>query len=125
MNDVSRNYRLPQIETFTTLRLSAPGVSQLGPNQVGFAAGINYSANGGRVRSNNFMIDGQDNNDFGVAGAAIPLNNPDLIQEVRLVTNQFTAEFGRNSSSVFNAITKRRRQRDFMVRHSGFITITR
>jgi len=89
------------------LALSAPGVSQLGPNQVGFAAGINYSANGGRVRSNNFMIDGQDNNDFGVAGASIPLNNPDLIQEVRLVTNQFTAEFGRNSSSVFNAITKR------------------
>ena len=87
--------------------LSAPGVSQLGPNQTGFAAGINYSANGGRVRSNNFMIDGQDNNDFGVAGASIPLNNPDVIQEVRLVTNQFTAEFGRNSSSVFNAITKR------------------
>lgn len=87
--------------------LSAPGVSQLGPNQVGFANGINYSSNGGRVRSNNFMIDGQDNNDFGVAGAAIPLNNPDLIQEVRLVTNQLTAEFGRNSSSVFNAITKR------------------
>lgn len=87
--------------------LSAPGVSQLGPNQTGFAAGINYSANGGRVRSNNFMIDGQDNNDFGVAGASIPLNNPDVIQEVRLVTNQLTAEFGRNSSSVFNAITKR------------------
>ena len=36
------------------------------------------------------MIDGQDNNDFGVAGASIPLNNPDVIQEVRLVTNQFT-----------------------------------
>lgn len=87
--------------------LSAPGVSQLGPNQTGFASGINYSANGGRVRSNNFMIDGQDNNDFGIAGASIPLNNPDLIQEVRLVTNQLTAEFGRNSSSVFNAITRR------------------
>ena len=87
--------------------LAAPGVSQLGPNQTGFTNGISYSANGGRVRSNNFMIDGQDNNDFGVAGASIPLNNPDLIQEVRLITNQFTAEFGRNSSSVFNAITKR------------------
>jgi hypothetical protein len=86
--------------------LSAAGVSQLGPNQVGFANGINFSANGGRIRSNNFMIDGQDNNDFGVAGAAVPLNNPDVIQEVRLVTNQFTAEFGRNGSAVFNAITK-------------------
>jgi outer membrane receptor protein involved in Fe transport len=86
--------------------LSAPGVSQLQSNQSGFTNGINYSANGGRLRSNNFLIDGQDNNDFGVGGGAVQLNNPDLIQEVRLVTNQFTAEFGRNSSSVFNAITK-------------------
>lgn len=86
--------------------LSAPGVSQLGAGQTGFASGISYSSNGGRVRSNNFMVDGQDNNEPGVAGAAQPLNNPDLIQEVRLITNQFLAEYGRNSSSVFNAITK-------------------
>ncbi len=86
--------------------LSAPGVSQLGAGQTGFAAGISYSSNGGRVRSNNFMVDGQDNNEPGVAGAAQPLNNPDLIQEVRLITNQFLAEYGRNSSSIFNAITK-------------------
>ena len=86
--------------------LSAAGVSQLQSNQSQFTNGINYSANGGRLRSNNFLIDGQDNNDFGVAGAVVGLNNPDLIQEVRLVTNQFTAEYGRNSSSVFNAITK-------------------
>jgi hypothetical protein len=86
--------------------LSAPGVSQLGAGQTGFANGISYSSNGGRVRSNNFMVDGQDNNEPGVAGAAQPLNNPDLIQEVRLITNQFLAEYGRNSSSIFNAITK-------------------
>jgi hypothetical protein len=86
--------------------LSAAGVGQLNSGQSQFANGINFSANGGRVRSNNFMIDGQDNNDFGVAGAAIPLNNPDAIQEVRLITNQFSAEYGRNSSAVFNAITK-------------------
>ncbi|HWN08878.1 MAG TPA: carboxypeptidase-like regulatory domain-containing protein [Pyrinomonadaceae bacterium] len=89
-----------------SVALSAPGVSQLGAGQTGFAAGISYSSNGGRVRSNNFMVDGQDNNEPGVAGAAQPLNNPDLIQEVRLITNQFLAEYGRNSSSVFNAITK-------------------
>ena len=87
--------------------LSAPGVSQVVTGQSTFAgANTTFSANGGRVRSNNFMIDGQDNNDFGVAGATVGLNNPDLIQEVRLVTNQFTAEFGRNGSAVFNAITK-------------------
>jgi hypothetical protein len=88
------------------IALSAPGVSQLQSNQAGFTNGINYSSNGGRLRSNNFLLDGQDNNDFGVAGAVVQLNNPDLIQEVRLVTNQFSAEYGRNSSSVFNAITK-------------------
>ncbi|HYE16551.1 MAG TPA: carboxypeptidase regulatory-like domain-containing protein [Pyrinomonadaceae bacterium] len=86
--------------------LSAPGISQVVTGQSSFASQIGFSANGGRVRSNNFMIDGQDNNDFGVAGATVGLNNPDLIQEVRLVTNQFTAEFGRNGSAVFNAITK-------------------
>jgi hypothetical protein len=86
--------------------LSAAGVSQLNSGQSDFAGGTNFSANGGRTRSNNFMIDGQDNNNFGVAGSTIPLNNPDLIQEVRLVTNQFSAEYGRNSSAVFNAVTK-------------------
>ena len=105
------NRRLAELPIATNrnvynIALSAPGVSQLQSNQSGFTNGINYSANGGRLRSNNFLLDGQDNNDFGVAGAVVQLNNPDLIQEVRLVTNQFSAEYGRNSSSVFNAITK-------------------
>ncbi|HEY9436686.1 MAG TPA: carboxypeptidase-like regulatory domain-containing protein [Blastocatellia bacterium] len=86
--------------------LSAAGVSQLGSGQTGFAAGMSYSSNGGRVRSNNFMLDGQDINDPSVAGGQQPLNNPDLVQEVRLVTNQFAAEFGRNSGSVLSVITK-------------------
>jgi hypothetical protein len=86
--------------------LSAPGISQLQSNQSQFAQGIGFSANGGRQRSNNFMIDGQDNNDTGIAGASVQLNNPDLIQEVRLITNQFSAEYGRNGSAIFNAVTK-------------------
>lgn len=103
--------RLTELPLATTrsvynIALSAPGVSQLNSGQTAFAGGTNFSSNGGRVRSNNFMIDGQDNNNFGVAGSTIPLNNPDLIQEVRLVTNQFSAEYGRNSSAVFNAITR-------------------
>ncbi len=42
------------------IALSAPGVSQIGAGQTGFANGISFSSNGGRLRSNNFMIDGQD-----------------------------------------------------------------
>jgi hypothetical protein len=103
--------RLSELPLATTrsvynIALSAPGVSQLNSGQSAFAGGTNFSSNGGRTRSNNFMIDGQDNNNFGVAGSTIPLNNPDAIQEVRLVTNQFSAEYGRNSSAVFNAITR-------------------
>ncbi|HEY2964540.1 MAG TPA: TonB-dependent receptor [Pyrinomonadaceae bacterium] len=103
--------RLSELPLATTrsvynIALSAPGVSQLNSGQTSFAGGTNFSSNGGRTRSNNFMIDGQDNNNFGVAGSTIPLNNPDAIQEVRLVTNQFSAEYGRNSSAVFNAITR-------------------
>lgn len=86
--------------------LSTPGVSQLGSGQTGFASGISFSANGGRVRSNNFMIDGQDINDPSVAGGQLALNNPDAIQEVRITTSQFLPEFGRNSGSVVNFIGK-------------------
>lgn len=86
--------------------LSVPGVSQLGSGQTGFANGISFSSNGGRVRSNNFMVDGQDLNDPSVAGVQQPLNNPDLIQEVRIITSQFAPEFGRNSGSVVNIVTK-------------------
>ena len=59
-----------------------------------------------RLRSNNFMIDGQDSNDPSVTGRQQQLNNTDIIQEVRLITNQFAAEFGRAAGSVVNVVTK-------------------
>lgn len=86
--------------------LSVPGVSQLGSGQTGFANGISFSANGGRLRSNNFMLDGQDINDPSLSGGQIALNNPDSIQEVRIITNQFLAEYGRNSGSIVNFVGK-------------------
>ena len=88
------------------LALSAPGVSQLGSGQTGFASGTNFSSNGMRVRSNNFMIDGQDSNDPSVTGRQQPINNTDTVQEVRLITNQFAAEFGRAAGSIVNVVTK-------------------
>lgn len=86
--------------------LSVPGVSQLSSGQTGFSSGLSFSANGGRLRSNNFMLDGQDINDPSLSGGQLQLNNPDAIQEVRIVTNQFLPEFGRNSGSVINFIGK-------------------
>jgi hypothetical protein len=86
--------------------LSVPGISQLSSGQTSFAQGISFSANGGRLRSNNFMLDGQDINDPSLSGGQIAINNPDAIGEVRIITNQFLAEYGRNSGSVVNFIGK-------------------
>jgi hypothetical protein len=86
--------------------LSAPGVSQLNSGNSAFATGTSFSANGMRTRANNFMLDGQDSNDQSIAGRAQWMNNPDAVKEVRLTTNQFTAEYGRSAGSVVNAITK-------------------
>ena len=106
--DTTRVAELPVMNSrdVFALALSAPGVSQLGSGQSVFASGTNFSSNGMRVRSNNFMIDGQDSNDPSVTGRQQPINNTDIIQEVRLITNQFAAEFGRAAGSIVNAATK-------------------
>lgn len=89
------------------LALSIPGVSQLGSGQSNFAAGgVNFSVNGMRVRSNNFMIDGQDSNDPSVTGNQQTINNPDIVAEVRVITSQFLPEYGRTGGSIFSVVTK-------------------
>ena len=95
--------------------LSTPGVSQLVTGQATFAGpslgqnpqiGLSFSVNGGRLRSNNFMLDGQDMNDPTFAGAEVALNNPDAIREITIITNQFKAEYGHNTSSIINVVGK-------------------
>lgn len=89
------------------LALQVPGVSQLSNGQTGFASGgVNFSSNGMRLRSNNFMIDGQDSNDPSVTGNQQTINNPDIVAEVRIITNQFLPEYGRSAGSVVNVVTK-------------------
>ena len=86
--------------------LSAPGVSQLNSGNSVFASGTNFSSNGMRPRGNNFMVDGQDTNDPSVTGRIQVMNNPDIVKEFRLVTNQFLAEHGRAAGSIVNVTTK-------------------
>ena len=62
--------------------------------------------NGARARSNNFLIDGMDNNDISVAGPVATLTNNDAIQEVSIQTSNFSSEFGRAGGAVINQITK-------------------
>ncbi|MCA1600768.1 MAG: TonB-dependent receptor, partial [Acidobacteria bacterium] len=86
--------------------LSTPGVIQLVTGQAAFARILSFSANGGRIRSNNFMLDGQDMNDPTFTGAEVALNNPDAIREISIITNQFKAEYGHNAASIVNVVGK-------------------
>jgi hypothetical protein len=63
------------------------------------------SVNGGRGRANNFSVNGGDANDQFVNLPTVQ-PSPDSIAEFRVLTNTFDAEYGRNSGSVVNVITK-------------------
>src|SRR6185295_2723594 len=65
-----------------------------------------FVVNGARGRSNNFMIDGTDNNDISVQGQAFLIRNPGSVQEVSVQTNNYDAEFGRAGGGVVNVITR-------------------
>ena len=86
--------------------LAAPGVSQLNSGNQVFATGTNFSVNGSRARSNSFLIDGQDSNDPVATGREQVMNNPEIVQEFRLITNQFSSEYGRTAGSVVSVVTK-------------------
>ena len=85
-----------------SLALTLPGVST---NRYSFGTGT-FSVNGSRGRSNNFMIDGTENNDISVAGQALQITNPDSVQEVSVQTSNYDAEYGRAGGAVVNLITR-------------------
>ena len=97
---------LPLNGGFDALTLFIPGVADTGSNSFSNSNGASFSSNGLRGRSNNFQIDGQSNNDNSVAGPSIFLGNQDVLDEVSVITNNFSVEYGRASGSVVNYVTK-------------------
>jgi Carboxypeptidase regulatory-like domain/TonB-dependent Receptor Plug Domain len=86
-----------------TLALTVPGVAT---SRFGVGGTGSFSVNGARNRSNNFMIDGMENNDISIAGQAFTITNPDTVQETSIQTTNFDAEYGRAGGAVVNVITK-------------------
>ncbi|HSH16120.1 MAG TPA: carboxypeptidase-like regulatory domain-containing protein, partial [Verrucomicrobiae bacterium] len=101
---------------YTKLLTMVPGAAGE-PNGGGDSPGSYglFSVNGNRGRSNNFLLDGTDMNDgfrnlpainqggvFGTPGTVLPV---EVIAELRVLSS-FEAEFGRNSGSVVNIVTK-------------------
>ncbi|MGH9936170.1 MAG: hypothetical protein ACREAM_07990, partial [Blastocatellia bacterium] len=110
---------LTAIRSFDDLALLAAGVAP--PPQVrgvagpGIGAGIGtagqFSVNGLRARSNNFTVDGSDNNDEDVGVrrqgfVALVPQSVESIKEIQIVTHLWDAEHGRSFGSQVNAVSK-------------------
>ena len=88
-----------------TLALLAPGVVASRNSGVN-TDGAGLSVNGNRGRSNNFQIDGSDNNDLSIGGPSLFVDNQSQVAEYQIITNNFSAQYGRNSGAVVNIVTK-------------------
>lgn len=70
---------------------------------------MKYSVNGGRVEYNTFEVDGSDVLNTGLNGASSTLMvypSLDAIQEVKVLTSNYGAQFGRTASGTVQVTTK-------------------
>jgi hypothetical protein len=98
---------IQESEGLDNLALFVPGVVSV--RDQGFSntnGGLGFSSNGLRGRNNDQEIDGQNNNDNSVGGPALTVGDTEFVGQYVLVTNNFGPEYGRNSGSVVNVITK-------------------
>jgi hypothetical protein len=95
---------------FTFLAQLVAGVNSPQADTRGNAASGAFSANGLRPAQNNYMLDGIDNNsdtvDFLNGTNYVVLPPVDAIQEFKVQTSDFSAEFGRSGAAVLNATIK-------------------
>ncbi len=88
-----------------SLVLTLPGVLRPSSRE-DFTNGVGFSVNGTRPRGNNFLLDGQSNNDLSITGQAFQPQNEEAISEVTILTNSYTAEYGKGGGSVTNVTYK-------------------
>lgn len=95
---------------YADLALLAPGVRRSGiavNNDGSTNRESSFNVNGMRSSQNNFLVDGVDNNYYGTSNQGFTNQvvqlTPDAVQEFRLETNNFSAEYGRAGGAVINA----------------------
>ncbi len=89
-----------------SLVTTTPGVTAYNADsQIGTRGGVNFSVNGLSTDQVSYYLDGAYNQAFNSNGGnKVP--NPDALQEFRILTSNFDAEFGRSPAAVINAITR-------------------
>lgn len=89
------------------LALTMPGVTQAPPLPIG-GSGVptgGISVAGGRDDSVTYLLDGGNNTSL-TYGAPVVSPNPDTVAEFRILTNNYTSEFGRSAGGVVSVVTK-------------------
>jgi hypothetical protein len=66
----------------------------------------NFSTNGSRTQSNNYLVNGTDSNDLPLNTPIANAINPDAIQEVKVVDSTLNPEYGRSSGGTLIVTTK-------------------
>jgi hypothetical protein len=84
-----------------SLLVTQPGVT----SDAATGRGLGLSVNGQRPSSSNYLLDGLENNNYLITGPLVTVA-PEAIQEYRISTNNFSAEYGRTSGFLANAITR-------------------
>jgi len=93
---------------YADLALLTPGTVQaLRGTTSGGARDASYHVNGLRSSYNNFALDGVENNSYGTSNQGFSNQvvqlSPDAVGEFRVITNNFSAEYGRAGGAVINA----------------------
>ncbi len=94
---------------YTQVLTLIPGAVVTNPDVFAITTGLNSGnqvINGNRSDSANLTVDGAFNQAAGSNGSLINNVGPDFIQEVKIATSNFSAEYGRTSGPAFNIVTK-------------------
>jgi hypothetical protein len=94
---------LPLVER-DTLQLGLLQAGVFAPDQDD-GSGNPYSVSGQRSESMTFLLDGADNNDF-LGNNIVVDPNPDAVAEFKILTNNYTAEYGRTAGGIVNQVIK-------------------
>jgi carboxypeptidase family protein/TonB-dependent receptor-like protein len=92
---------------YADLALLTPGVrANVLENQTVTSRDASYNVNGNRSEQNDFLLDGLDNNAYGTSNQSFSNQaiqaSPDAINEFRVETDNYSAEYGRSAGAVFN-----------------------
>jgi hypothetical protein len=85
---------------------TVPGITKYSPPPAtGNTTGVDFVTNGIRPNFNSFYLDGALDTEVFRGGGA-PMPNPDALEEFRMLTSNFDAEFGRYPGAAVNVITR-------------------